>query len=81
MSKAEPMALDRRLLNYLRPLGATEDSLHVYFGEGHLTSPQRRRAWHKAYRSGERRGPRGAWNSKGRKSRPTPRRRKRASHG
>jgi hypothetical protein len=63
MSKAEPMLLMDRLLNYggARQLTSERD----------LTPAQRRRAWHKAHRSGER-----GTDSEvlyGRKGRPTPR--------
>jgi hypothetical protein len=67
MSAAKPMPLGDRLYNYLR---APVQDHH----ETDLTPAQRRRAWHKAHRSGER-----GTDSEvlyGRKGHATPRQRK-----
>jgi hypothetical protein len=68
MSNAKPMTLDRRLAHYL----GREPRWHDR--EWDLTPAQRRRAWHKAHRSGERGGPGKGEELYGRKGRPTPRR-------
>ena len=70
MSAAKPMLLVRRLELYLgsRNLWA--------LSEWDLTPAQRRRAWHKAHRSGERGGTGKGYELYGRKGRPTPRQRK-----
>jgi hypothetical protein len=68
MSKAEPMTLKRRLFHYL----GNRDPYMV--SEQDLTPAQRRRAWHKAHRSGVRGGPGTGEELRGRKGRATPRR-------
>ena len=71
MSKAEPMPLKVRLKHYL---GLDREVDGYVDRESDLTPAQRRRAWHKAHRSGER----GNENEVlyGRKGCPTPRQRK-----
>jgi hypothetical protein len=67
VSNAKPMTLDRRLTHYLgrEPRPGLDHEWDLY-------PAQRRRAWHKALRSGERQGY--ALDLYGRKGRPTPRR-------
>lgn len=67
MSDAKPMTLARRLYLYL----GDRDPYMV--SERDLTPRQRRRAWHKAHRSGERSG---VWENfwRDRKGHATPRR-------
>ena len=56
MSNAEPMALRDRLERYLGVgLGSSgNDARGHSYSESDLTPAQRRRAWHKAHRNGER---------------------------
>ena len=68
MSKAAPMTVEQRLTNYLGHEPNRGDR------ERDLTPAQRRRAWHKAHRSGERGGPDKGEELYGRKGRETPRR-------
>jgi hypothetical protein len=71
VSRAEPMPLERRLTAYLgrKPDGWVDR-------ESDLTPAQRRRAWHKAHRNGERGGPGKGEELLGRKGHATPRQRK-----
>jgi hypothetical protein len=66
MSNAKPMTLERRLALHLGHPATRLDR------ESDLSPAQRRRAWHKAHRNGER----GSDSEMlyGRKGRPTPRR-------
>lgn len=73
MSHAKPMPVTPRLRHYLR-LSREPDG--YVDRESDLTPAQRRRAWHKAHRSGERGGPGTGEELRGRKGRPTPRQRK-----
>jgi len=71
VSKAKPVPLKVRLKRYL----ALDREVDGYVDrESDLTPAQRRRAWHKAHRSGERGGPGKGEELYGRKGRPTPRR-------
>jgi hypothetical protein len=69
LSNAKPVPLARRLKRYL----ALDREVDGYVDrESDLTPAQRRRAWHKALRSGERTGD--GRELLGCKGRPTPRR-------
>lgn len=79
MSKAKPMPLMRRIAGYVGRPDADESIIRAQYSERDLTPAQRRRAWHKAHRSGERANPNETLY--GRKGRPTPRQRKPVRRG